>query len=177
MIKVLLLLARKPSLFLMARGRGRGGCKLVVQSDFVVVYGARSVAECGSVRKIDDEIKDVENHIYEVDQNLILEPAPEILKEKSFENVSMIESSINAEKLVKSDSRNVVVDRSGGMIQDHESKPWISLFADNRIKEEGSELKFISPSVSNGKRIVRFHSEEILHEEKRWRNVLLGCVY
>lgn len=45
------------------------------------------------------------------------------------------------------------------------SKPWNSLFTDNRIKEKGSELQFITPSMSNGHRVVRFHSDEVIQEE------------
>lgn len=57
------------------------------------------------------------------------------------------------------------------------SKPWNSLFADNQITEEGSDLKFISPSVSNGQRVVQFHSEEAIQEEHHWRNAMVACVY
>lgn len=71
----------------------------------------------------------------------------------------------------------MAVVESEGMAQGHGSKSWAALFADNPIKEKGSELEFISPSVSNGQKIVRFHSNEVVYEEERSKNTLLGCVY
>lgn len=55
---------------------------------------------------------------------------------------------------MKSDCKVDVDSGSFGEYKKEKSKPWVSLFADNRIKERGSELKFISPSVFNGQRVV-----------------------
>lgn len=57
------------------------------------------------------------------------------------------------------------------------SKTWANLFVDNRIMEKGGELKCISPLVSNGQRVVRFHSDEVMQKEQKWQNTLLGCLY
>lgn len=66
-----------------------------------------------------------------------------------------VNENLNAnESLVKSDCRVNVDSGSLGEYKKDGSKPWVSLFADNQIKERGSELKFISPSVFNGQRVV-----------------------
>ena len=57
------------------------------------------------------------------------------------------------------------------------SSPWTTLFADNRLKELGSELNFVSLAVVNGHRFVCFHSNEVVQEEIKWKNALVGCVY
>lgn len=41
----------------------------------------------------------------------------------------------------------------------------------------GSELEFVSHTVLNGHHFVWFHSNKVMQEEIRWKNVLVGCVY
>lgn len=156
----------------MARGRGRGR-KLVIQTDFVVADGGRS---SGIRSKHDrDEGSDPEmmnDHVFGDDQALNMKISEMNPKGKQFVNeVLIVDESMEIAK-----SKVNLVNESLG-VNNSFSKPWNSLFTDNRIKEKGSELQFITPSVSNGHRVVRFHSDEVIQEESRWRNSLVGCVY
>ena len=57
------------------------------------------------------------------------------------------------------------------------SKPWAALFINNRLKETGSEKHVVSPAVSNGHRFVCFYSSEVVQEETKLKNALVGCVF
>lgn len=78
------------------------------------------------------------------------------------------DSTLNCEK-------NVSIDTD--LKHDSGSKSWAELFANNWLKEKGSELRLVTPTVSNGKKMVRFHSAEVVQEEEKWKNSLVGCVY
>lgn len=58
--------------------------------------------------------------------------------------------------------RSIGVDGSMRLNQKSVARPWNALFADNRIREKSKELIFISPSVSNGQRVVQFHSNKVV---------------
>lgn len=125
----------------MARGRGRGR-KLMIQSDFALVDGSKSkVAVDG-----ESEMQEVEDRALEAEKSRGMGP---LMENFSSDNASVIENSRSKNTLMSDQSEDVVgVDVMND--QNYGSKTWSSLFADNRIKEKGSELAFVSPSVSQG---------------------------
>ncbi|XP_050238209.1 uncharacterized protein LOC126687696 [Mercurialis annua] len=55
-------------------------------------------------------------------------------------------------------------------------KKWVDLVKTNWINP-GSPLKYIPPVITNGISIAKIAEEDILEEEDRWKNAILGCVY
>lgn len=55
-------------------------------------------------------------------------------------------------------------------------KSWVEIVMSNRAKKMKFKLRYVSPSISNGKRIVKFHNIELKFEEEKWRNALIESV-
>lgn len=92
-------------------------------------------------------------------------------------DIKMVNRLVDGSSLKQNNDSKEIYGSDVELVQGGVSKPWVTLFADNQLKEKGSELKFVTPTVLNGRRIVRFHSAEVIQEENRWKNTLLGCVY
>lgn len=56
-------------------------------------------------------------------------------------------------------------------------RTWVDLFAKNRIRSSGYELKYILPAVSNGQKIVKFRPDEVDSGMEKWKSALIGSVY
>lgn len=158
----------------MARGRGK---KLGSQSDCIVAVGGSLsggssfdldvVTDKLDGREIDGDHQHRMEHALEGEiRSSTSEVANENLGDRTEESQGM-----------QNDDSNKVPKPDAEKLQGTGSKPWSSLFVDNRVKGKESELKFVTPNVSNGRKVVRFHSAEVVNEEMKWKNALLGCVY
>ncbi|KAG6493047.1 hypothetical protein ZIOFF_048021 [Zingiber officinale] len=54
---------------------------------------------------------------------------------------------------------------------------WVDLFRQNRTCALGCDLSYAPPVVSNGVRVVKFHSTEVLEETQRSQHALIGSVF
>lgn len=158
----------------MARGRGKGR-KLDIHGDFSVADGgSRSGSKQsdmeGMIERCDDEKvhPGVEEKTLEMENLMTGEAQTDMGRMDRLSIGSSLKQDNGSKHL---DGVAAELDRGGG------SKSWAAFFADNRLKGKGSELKFITPSVANGKRVVRFHSKEVVSKENRWKSSLIGCVY
>lgn len=155
----------------MARGRGRGR-KQLAQGDFAVAEASRSVVIHGEEKEGED-VEDLEDDDEKRSSDPDLGSLEKGFDEKERMGVELDGTGVEIQGDHGSiDSKGVEGFHTGMVV-----KPWIALFADNRLKEEGSELRYVSPSVANGRRIVNFHSDELIQEEKLWKNAFLVYVY
>ncbi|KAG6479907.1 hypothetical protein ZIOFF_063383 [Zingiber officinale] len=67
------------------------------------------------------------------------------------------------------------VDRDEGWVRPHQAQKEEDIVFSTRVS--GCDLAYVPPVVSNGVRVVKFGSTEVLEETQRWQHALIGCVF
>lgn len=57
---------------------------------------------------------------------------------------------------------------------DPRGRTWENLVKGNKMASKGMELKFIPPTIINGKKVVELTREDVVSENEKWKYALIG---
>ena len=72
---------------------------------------------------------------------------------------------------------NETVTDSKGEVEEEKSKePWVNMFKNNRIANNGMNLTYYPPQIVNGQTMIQLEGKDVHIEEEKWKCALIAYV-
>ena len=149
--------------------------------------GARvEVIEVNEQEQAQNEERNFEEGVFvssKVSRRLCLNSASE--KEEAHENSDLMQledgSKVEGNGTItkKKDENTKDAESNGGsgeeMSKDNK-EPWVNMFKNNRVANNGMQLNYFPPQIVNGETMVQLEGKEVLDEEAKWKCALIAYV-
>ena len=121
-------------------------------------------------QKCEDEV----NESVEVARRLSLDSVMD--EEEAYENSDLIQKPAenkmeNNGTVAKKQDGNTVDNENKGIRGEEvnkENEPWVNMFKNNRVANNGMQLNYFPPQIVNGETMVVLEGKEVQDEEAKW---------
>ncbi|XP_015072458.1 uncharacterized protein LOC107016532 [Solanum pennellii] len=160
----------------MARGRGRGrgrGRKttiLAVGSSVGARVEANEENQPEQTPNVEVRYEAGHSVISKNTRNLSLNYSQE--KEDDLNNSDLDQSEDGS----KMEGNETVTGSKGEQVDEKKKEPWVNMFKNNRVANNGMNLTYFPPQIVNGQTMVQLESDEVQIEEDKWKYALIAYV-